>query len=42
MNAIWSETKARIDHRLARHVHVESFRLRNTTPMVTFTFDDLP
>lgn len=24
------------------HLHVDSFRLRNATPMVSFTFDDLP
>lgn len=24
------------------HLHVELFKLRNTTPMVSFTFDDLP
>jgi peptidoglycan/xylan/chitin deacetylase (PgdA/CDA1 family) len=42
MNAIWSEAHARISHRLAMHLRVEPFRLRNATPMVTFTFDDVP
>jgi peptidoglycan/xylan/chitin deacetylase (PgdA/CDA1 family) len=42
MNAMWSEAKARVSHRLATHFRIESFRLRNDTPMVTFTFDDLP
>jgi peptidoglycan/xylan/chitin deacetylase (PgdA/CDA1 family) len=42
MNAIWSEAKARVSHRLATHLRVEPFRLRNDTPMVSFTFDDLP
>jgi peptidoglycan/xylan/chitin deacetylase (PgdA/CDA1 family) len=42
MNAIWSEAHARISHRLAMHLRVEPFRLRNDTPMVSFTFDDVP
>jgi len=42
MNAIWSEAHARISHRLAMHLRVEPFRLRNETPMVSFTFDDVP
>jgi peptidoglycan/xylan/chitin deacetylase (PgdA/CDA1 family) len=42
MNAIWSEAKARVSHRLAMHLCVEPFELRNATPMVSFTFDDLP
>jgi peptidoglycan/xylan/chitin deacetylase (PgdA/CDA1 family) len=42
MNAMWSEAKARVSHRLATHLRVDPFRLRNDTPMVTFTFDDLP
>jgi peptidoglycan/xylan/chitin deacetylase (PgdA/CDA1 family) len=42
MNPMWSETKARISHRLATHLRVENFRLRNATPMVSFTFDDIP
>jgi peptidoglycan/xylan/chitin deacetylase (PgdA/CDA1 family) len=42
MNAMWSEAKARVSHRLATHLRLDPFRLRNDTPMVTFTFDDLP
>ena len=42
MNAIWAEAKSKVSHRLAMHLHVESVRLRNDAPMVTFTFDDLP
>ena len=42
MNAMWSEVKARVSHRLATHLRVEPFRLRNATPMVSFTFDDIP
>jgi peptidoglycan/xylan/chitin deacetylase (PgdA/CDA1 family) len=42
MNAMWSEAKARVSHRLATHVRVGRCRLRNVTPMVSFTFDDLP
>src|ERR1700710_2571511 len=42
MNAIWSEAHARVSHRLAMHLRVEPFRLRNETPMVSFTFDDVP
>jgi peptidoglycan/xylan/chitin deacetylase (PgdA/CDA1 family) len=42
MNAMWSEAKARVNHRLATHINVGPFRLRNETPMVSFTFDDIP
>jgi peptidoglycan/xylan/chitin deacetylase (PgdA/CDA1 family) len=42
MNAMWSEAKARVSHRLATHLRVEPFRLRNRTPIVSFTFDDIP
>ncbi|MEH2622542.1 peptidoglycan/xylan/chitin deacetylase (PgdA/CDA1 family) [Bradyrhizobium sp. AZCC 1719] len=42
MNAVWSEARAKVGHRLAMHLHVDRFRLRNSTPMVSFTFDDLP
>jgi peptidoglycan/xylan/chitin deacetylase (PgdA/CDA1 family) len=42
MNAMWSDAKARVSHRLATHLRVESFRLLNPTPMVSFTFDDIP
>jgi peptidoglycan/xylan/chitin deacetylase (PgdA/CDA1 family) len=41
MNAM-SEARARFSHRMAMHLRVEPFRLRNTTPMVSFTFDDVP
>jgi peptidoglycan/xylan/chitin deacetylase (PgdA/CDA1 family) len=41
MNAI-SEARARFSHRMAMHLRVEPFRLRNATPMVSFTFDDVP
>lgn len=39
---MWSAATAKISHRLATHVRVEPFRLRNETPMVSFTFDDIP
>jgi len=42
MNAIWSEAKVKASHRLAMHVRVDQFRLANPTPMVSFTFDDVP
>src|SRR5882757_6246651 len=42
MNAMWSQAKAKVSHRLAMHVRVDRFALRNDTPMVSFTFDDLP
>src|SRR6478672_6112864 len=42
MHAMWSEAKVKVSHRLAMHLHVDLFRLRNATPMVSFTFDDLP
>jgi peptidoglycan/xylan/chitin deacetylase (PgdA/CDA1 family) len=42
MNAMWSDAKARVSHRLATHLRVESFQLLNPTPMVSFTFDDIP
>src|ERR1700709_498115 len=41
MNPI-SEARARFSHRMAMHLRVEPFRLRNETPMVSFTFDDVP
>jgi peptidoglycan/xylan/chitin deacetylase (PgdA/CDA1 family) len=37
-----SEARARFSHRMAMHLCVEPFRLRNATPMVSFTFDDVP
>ena len=39
---MWSEAKARVSHRLATHLSVEPFQLLNQTPMVSFTFDDIP
>jgi peptidoglycan/xylan/chitin deacetylase (PgdA/CDA1 family) len=42
MKAGWSKARARVNHRLAMHLRVEGFRLRNETPMVSFTFDDIP
>ena len=42
MNAMFSEARAKVSHRLAMHLHANSFQMRNTTPMVSFTFDDLP
>jgi len=42
MNAIWSEAKVKASHRLAMHLRVDQFRLANPTPMVSFTFDDVP
>jgi peptidoglycan/xylan/chitin deacetylase (PgdA/CDA1 family) len=42
MNALWSAAKAKVSHRLATHLRVEPFQLRNETPMVSFTFDDIP
>ena len=42
MNALWSEAIVKVSHRLAMHVQVDHVHLHNATPMVTFTFDDLP
>src|SRR5438093_11827398 len=42
MNAMLSEARAKVGHRLAMHLRVDLFRLRNSTRMVSFTFDDLP
>ena len=43
MNAMWSEARIKVSHRLAMHVCIDDgFLLRNRTPMVSFTFDDLP
>jgi peptidoglycan/xylan/chitin deacetylase (PgdA/CDA1 family) len=39
---LMSEARARFSHRMAMHLRVEPFRLRNETPMVSFTFDDVP
>ena len=40
MNAMWSELKVKVGHRLAMHLRVDRFQLRNAAPMVSFTFDD--
>jgi peptidoglycan/xylan/chitin deacetylase (PgdA/CDA1 family) len=37
-----SDARARFSHRMAMHLRVEPFRLRNAMPMVSFTFDDVP
>jgi peptidoglycan/xylan/chitin deacetylase (PgdA/CDA1 family) len=42
MGGMLSEARVKVGHRLAMHLHVDLFRLRNRTPMVSFTFDDLP
>jgi peptidoglycan/xylan/chitin deacetylase (PgdA/CDA1 family) len=39
---LMSEARARFSHRMAMHLRVEPFRLRNETPLVSFTFDDVP
>ena len=38
----WSALRARVSNRLARHLRAAPFRLHNTSPMVSFTFDDIP
>jgi peptidoglycan/xylan/chitin deacetylase (PgdA/CDA1 family) len=42
MNAMFSEARVKISHRLAMHLHAGHFQMRNAAPMVSFTFDDLP
>jgi peptidoglycan/xylan/chitin deacetylase (PgdA/CDA1 family) len=42
MNAMWSRLRVKVGHRLAMHLRVDRFQLRNAAPMVSFTFDDLP
>lgn len=42
MNAMWSEAKAGVSHRLATHLSVGPFRRLNETPGVSFAFDDIP
>jgi peptidoglycan/xylan/chitin deacetylase (PgdA/CDA1 family) len=37
-----SEARARFSHRMAMHLCIEPFQLRSATPMVSFTFDDVP
>jgi peptidoglycan/xylan/chitin deacetylase (PgdA/CDA1 family) len=38
----WSALKARVSNRLARHLYIAPLRLPGTSPMVSFTFDDVP
>jgi peptidoglycan/xylan/chitin deacetylase (PgdA/CDA1 family) len=38
----WSSLKARVSNKLARHLRLAPFCLRNQSPMVSFTFDDAP
>jgi peptidoglycan/xylan/chitin deacetylase (PgdA/CDA1 family) len=38
----WSALKARISNRLTRHLHIAPLRLTGASPMVSFTFDDVP
>jgi peptidoglycan/xylan/chitin deacetylase (PgdA/CDA1 family) len=42
MHPGWSALSARVSNRLARHLHGAPFRLPGTSPMVSFTFDDIP
>jgi peptidoglycan/xylan/chitin deacetylase (PgdA/CDA1 family) len=42
MHPGWSALRARVSNRLARHLHSAPFRLPGTSPMVSFTFDDIP
>ena len=42
MRPDWSALQARVGNRLARHFCKSPFRLRNQSPMVSFTFDDTP
>jgi len=37
----WSALKARVSNRLARHLFAAPFQLPGTSPMVSFTFDDV-
>ena len=42
MHPGWSVLRARVSNRLARHFCIAPFRLADTGPMVSFTFDDVP
>jgi peptidoglycan/xylan/chitin deacetylase (PgdA/CDA1 family) len=42
MHPVWSSLKARVSNRMARHLRTAPFKLRNSSPMVSFTFDDAP
>jgi peptidoglycan/xylan/chitin deacetylase (PgdA/CDA1 family) len=38
----WSNLKARVSNRLARHLFAAPMQLKTARPMVSFTFDDIP
>ena len=40
--ASWSNFRARVSNRLARHLCAVPMQLTRTQPMVSFTFDDIP
>jgi peptidoglycan/xylan/chitin deacetylase (PgdA/CDA1 family) len=42
MRPDWSALKARVSNRMARHFSITPLRMQNTSPMVSFTFDDTP
>jgi peptidoglycan/xylan/chitin deacetylase (PgdA/CDA1 family) len=42
MRPVWSNLKARVGNKLARHLRVAPATLKNDRPMVSFTFDDTP
>jgi peptidoglycan/xylan/chitin deacetylase (PgdA/CDA1 family) len=42
MHPGWTALRARISNRLARHLHIAPFQLPGTSPIVSFTFDDVP
>ena len=42
MHPEWSALRARVGNRLARHLCAAPFQLPGTSPMVSFTFDDVP
>ena len=42
MHRGWSALRARVSNRLARHLCRAPFQLPNTSPVVSFTFDDVP
>jgi len=42
MRPVWSNVKARVGNKLARHLRVAPATLNNSRPVVSFTFDDAP
>jgi peptidoglycan/xylan/chitin deacetylase (PgdA/CDA1 family) len=42
MHRGWSALRARVSNRLARHLRTAPLQLPGTSPMVSFTFDDVP